>query len=41
MRAVRNKHLFFVHPDLLHRQTPRMLQAVKEVCMYLDQARLE
>lgn len=39
LRAVRNKHLFFVHPDLLHRQTPRMLQAVKTVCAQLDRVR--
>ncbi|MEK6707204.1 MAG: cobalamin-binding protein [Pseudomonadota bacterium] len=39
IRAVRNKHLFFVHPDLLHRQTPRMLQAVKVVCEQLDRVR--
>ena len=39
IRAVRNKHLFFVHPDLLHRQTPRMLQAVKTVCEQLDRVR--
>ena len=41
IRAVRNKHLFFVHPDLLHRQTPRMLQAVKMVCEQLDRVRSE
>lgn len=41
IRAVRNKHLFFVHPDLLHRQTPRMLQAAKMVCEQLDRVRLE
>ena len=39
LRAVRNNHLFFVHPDLLHRQTPRMLQAVKTVCEQLDRVR--
>ncbi len=39
IRAVRNKHLFFVHPDLLHRQTPRMLQTVKAVCEQLEQVR--
>jgi len=41
LRAVRNKHLFFVHPDLLHRQTPRMLQAVKAVCEQLERVRSE
>jgi len=38
-RAVRNNHLFFVHPDLIHRQTPRMLQAAKTVCEQLEVAR--
>jgi len=39
IRAVRNNHLFFVHPDLIHRQTPRMLQAAKTVCEQLESAR--
>jgi iron complex transport system substrate-binding protein len=37
--AVRNSHLFFVHPDLLHRQTVRMLRAAKTVCAQLDSVR--
>jgi iron complex transport system substrate-binding protein len=37
--AVRSNHLFFVHPDLIHRQTPRMLQAVKTVCAQLEEVR--
>lgn len=37
--AVRNNHLFFVHPDLLHRQTPRILQAAKKVCAQLEAVR--
>jgi iron complex transport system substrate-binding protein len=39
IRAVRNNHLFFVHPDLIHRQTPRMLQATKTVCEQIEGAR--
>jgi len=39
IRAVRNNHLFFVHPDLIHRQTPRMLQAAKTVCEQLESVR--
>lgn len=39
MGAMRNDHLFFVHPDLLHRQTVRMLQAAKSVCAQLDGVR--
>ena len=37
--AVRNNHLFFVHPDLLHRQTPRILQAAQKVCAQLEAVR--
>lgn len=37
--AVRNEHWFFVHPDLMHRPTPRMLQAVKSVCAKLEKVR--
>ncbi|SOD40224.1 cobalamin-binding protein [Nitrosovibrio sp. Nv4] len=39
LSAVRNNHLFFVHPDLLHRQTVRMLQAAKTVCAKLESVR--
>lgn len=39
MRAVRSNHLFFVHPDLIHRQTPRMLQAAQTVCAQLEEVR--
>ena len=39
IRAVKNKHLFFVNPDLLHRQTPRVLQAAKIVCEQLESVR--
>lgn len=37
--AVRSNHLYFVHPDLLHRQTPRILQAAKKVCAQLEEVR--
>ena len=37
--AVRNNRLFFVHPDLLHRQTPRILQAAQKVCAQLEAVR--
>lgn len=37
--AIGNNHLFFVHPDLMHRQTPRMLQAAKIVCVQLEKVR--
>ena len=37
--AVKSDYLFFVHPDLMHRQTPRMLQAARTVCTRLDGVR--
>lgn len=37
--AVRSNHLFFVHPDLMHRQTPRILEAAKKVCAQLEEVR--
>jgi len=37
--AVKSDHLFFVHPDLMHRQTPRMLQAARTVCTQLEAVR--
>lgn len=39
LSAVRGNHLFFVHADLIHRQTPRMLQAAKTVCTQLEEVR--
>jgi iron complex transport system substrate-binding protein len=39
IRAVRNHHLFFVHPDLILRQTARMLKATKTVCEQIESAR--
>jgi iron complex transport system substrate-binding protein len=39
IQAVRSDHLFFVHPDLLHRQTVRILQAAKTVCAQLESVR--
>jgi iron complex transport system substrate-binding protein len=41
IRAVRNHHLFFVHPDLILRQTARMLMATKTVCEQVESARSE
>jgi iron complex transport system substrate-binding protein len=39
MNAVRNNHVFFVHPDLINRQTVRSLVAVKAVCAQLESVR--
>ncbi len=37
--AIRHNHLYFVHPDLIHRQTARLIQAAKKVCGQLENAR--
>ena len=37
--AVSNNHLYFVHPDLIHRQTARITQAAKAVCGQLENIR--
>lgn len=39
LRAVRRAHLEFVHPDLIQRQTPRILEGAKQVCAALEKAR--
>ena len=39
LKAVANKNLFFVPPDLLQRHTPRALLGAAQMCDQLDQAR--
>lgn len=39
MAAVKNKHLFFIHPDLIQRQTPRILQGARQLCEQLETVR--
>ena len=39
LKAVANKNLFFVPPDLLQRHTPRALLGAAQICDQLDQAR--
>ena len=39
IRAVKHDHLYFVSPDLIHRQTARLLQAAEAVCVQLENAR--
>jgi len=39
LNAVKQNNLFFIDPDLLGRQTSRMLQGAKQVCLMLEQAR--
>lgn len=37
--AVSHNRILPVHPDLLHRPAPRMLQAVEAICTYLEKVR--
>ncbi len=39
MKAVKNNNLFLVHPDLLARQSSRILRGARQVCDILDQVR--
>jgi len=39
LSAVKKNNLYFIDPDLLSRQTSRMLQGAKQVCLMLEQAR--
>ncbi len=39
LRAVRDGHLYTVPADMLERQTPRALQAARELCEHIDQVR--
>ncbi len=39
MRAVNNDHLFFIHPDLLQRHGPRILDGAELLCAQLQQVR--
>lgn len=39
MRAVRNGHLYFVPPDLLHRNGPRILDGAGQFCERVERAR--
>jgi iron complex transport system substrate-binding protein len=40
LAAVAHDNLFFVPPDLIERQSPRILQGAEQVCARLDQARM-
>lgn len=37
--AVRHGNLFYLHPDLIQRQTPRILEGARQMCAQIDQAR--
>jgi iron complex transport system substrate-binding protein len=39
MKAVRHNHMYSIHPDLLHRQTPRLIEGAKAVCARMENAR--
>jgi len=39
LSAVRNHRVFFVQPELLERQSPRILEGAGEVCEQLDKVR--
>jgi iron complex transport system substrate-binding protein len=39
MKAVRQHHLYFVPPDLLHRHTPRILEGAEMFCEQVERAR--
>lgn len=38
--AVKNSHVYFIPPDLMQRHSLRILEGARQVCGYLDQARL-
>lgn len=39
LRAVRNRQLYFVEPDIIQRSTPRIVLGAREICRVLDSAR--
>lgn len=39
MRAVRKERMYFIPPDLIQRQTPRVLEGAERLCEQLDHAR--
>jgi iron complex transport system substrate-binding protein len=39
LRAVRQGHVFYVHPDLIQRPTPRILDGVERICADLQKVR--
>jgi len=39
LRAVARRHLFQIHPDLIQRPTPRILQGVRVMCEQLETVR--
>lgn len=39
LAAVRRGHMFFIHPDLIQRQTPRILMGAQQMCEQIEQVR--
>jgi iron complex transport system substrate-binding protein len=39
LAAVKNRQLYFIPPDLIQRQTPRVLEGAEHMCEQLEQAR--
>lgn len=39
LAASRHDNLFFVHPDLIQRHTPRILDGAEQLCSFLERAR--
>ncbi len=39
MRAVNNQHVYYLNADLINRPTPRLQQAVQQMCELLEQVR--
>ncbi len=39
LRAVRREQLVFIHPDLIQRASPRVLDGAEQLCRALDRAR--
>ncbi|MBC6428070.1 MAG: cobalamin-binding protein [Cellvibrionales bacterium] len=39
LSAVRHGQLYAIHPDLLHRHSPRILDGAEQLCRHLEQAR--
>lgn len=39
LQAVRDGHLYFIHPDLIQRHTPRILDGTEQLCDQLEKVR--
>ena len=39
LKAVKNRHIYFIPPDLIQRHTPRILQGARMMCQFIDNAR--